>query len=247
MAFRDDISPIAATGAPVAATASGASNNGYLVSPTIDFLFLGGGSLLLFPIVFVLPLEGHQAAIAQSLFFLAFIVNYPHFMHSYQIFYRKFAGKAFGAEYNSLLKARYIFAGIIVPAMLILFFTFSVVRDDALMLGFGANLMFLLVGWHYVKQGYGILMVDAVYKRQYFQESDKRIFRFNAYVVWFTAWLVGNNAISQREFINLHYYTFETPAVVLYAMGVVAIASGGLATWVLIRRWRENGRSLPFN
>jgi hypothetical protein len=178
---------------------------------------------------------------------LSFALNYPHFAHSYQIFYRSFGRKAFGRDYHPVLRARHIVAGVVVPAALVLFFVVSVSSDDARLLGYGANLMFLLVGWHYVKQGYGILMVDAVFKRQFFQNADKLVFRLNGYAIWFLAWLSGNTAVSRHEFLTLQYYTFEAPAIALNLMGVLAAVTGVATVWILVRRWQANGRSLPYN
>ena len=59
-----------------------------------------------------------------------------------------------------VLRARYVVAGVVVPIALVLFFVVSVLRSDAVMLGYGANIMPFLVGWHYVRQGYGMLIVD---------------------------------------------------------------------------------------
>ena len=178
---------------------------------------------------------------------LSFVLNYPHFAHSYQNFYRNFGHKAFGRDYHTVLRARYIVAGVVVPAAMVVFFVVSISNGDARMLGYGANLMFLLVGWHYVKQGYGILMVDAVFKRQFFHNADKLVFRFNGYTIWFLAWLYGNTAVSQHEILTLHYYTFEAPAIALNLMGVLAAVTGVMTVWTLVRRWQANRGSLPYN
>ena len=211
MAFREDISQ-ADVGAP-GTVAGGADADRFLFGPVVDFICLGGGALILLPIIFALPLGPYKASIAQTMVLLSFAINYPHFAHSYQIFYRSFGRKAFSQEYHAILRARYIVAGIVVPIVLVLFFAISASNGNARMLGLGANLMFLLVGWHYVKQGYGILMVDAVLKRQFFSDADKKVLRLNGYMIWFLAWLLGNTAVHQRELLSLHYYTFDAPAI----------------------------------
>ena len=247
MAFREEISPAGTGIVGSGADASPARTDRYLIGPVTDFLCLGGGSLIVLPLIFVLPLEQFKEPISQIFVVVAFILNYPHFANSYQIFYRNFGRKAFGKDYETALRIRYIVAGIVVPAALVWFFTTSVLNDDAQMLGRAVNLMFLLVGWHYVKQGYGVLMVDAVFKRQYFQDTDKRILRINGYVVWFLSWLYSNTAVSQHELMNLHYYTFETPGYVLAGLGAVAVVTSVMAARVFVLRWRENGGSLPYN
>ncbi len=247
MAFRDDISQTETALAGAVGDAAAVRSDRYLFGPIIDFICLGGGSLIALPIIFALPLGPYKASIAQVMVLLSFVLNYPHFAHSYQIFYRQFNRKAFGEEYHVVLRVRYIFAGIVVPAALVLFFTGSVLSGDARVLGFAANLMFLLVGWHYVKQGYGILMVDAVYKRQFFTDPEKRLFRLNGYMVWFLAWLYGNTAVHRIELLNLQYYTFEAPVIALNLVTVIAVVTGVLSLWTMVRRWRANGGSLPYN
>ena len=68
----------------------------YLFTPLIDFLCLGGGSLLLFIPLMFLDVATFQPKVVATILFLAHFINSPHFAHSYQIFYRNFAGKAFG-------------------------------------------------------------------------------------------------------------------------------------------------------
>jgi hypothetical protein len=247
MVFWEDIYLGRAAGNRGAESSEANRSGRYLFGPTIDFLCLGGGSLILLPVLLVLPLDPFHASIGQALLYASFLVNYPHFANSYQLFYRRYHRKAFSCDLDATLRARYVFAGIIVPLALSLFFVGSVMSGNALMLGFAANLMALLVGWHYVKQGYGILMVDAAKKRRFFQETEKRIFRVNGYVVWLLAWLVGNRAFSQQEMLNLHYYTFETPVVVLVAVSGLAVATGTMTVISLMRCWWSNGGSLPYN
>jgi hypothetical protein len=50
----------------------------YLFGPVIDFLCLGGSSLLILPILMLVPVEGNRAVIV-----IAHFVNHPHFARSY--------------------------------------------------------------------------------------------------------------------------------------------------------------------
>lgn len=247
MVFWDDIYPRRAASIRGAEAGEAVRSGRYVFGPFIDFLFLGGGSLIFLPLLLLLPLDPYYSSIGQALLYASFLVNYPHFANSYQLFYRNYRCKAFSGEFEASLRTRYVVAGIIVPLVLSLFFVGSVMSGKALVLGFAANMMALLVGWHYVKQGYGILMVDAVKKRQSFQETEKRIFRVNGYAVWFLAWLVGNRAFSQQDFLHLHYYTFETPMIVLVLVSGIAAVTGAMTVISLLRCWRSNGGALPYN
>lgn len=219
----------------------------YLFGPVADFLCLGGSSLFLLPLIALLPSDGENEGLAAAMMLLSFIINHPHFAHSYQIFYRDFRHKAFGADSDAKLRPRYIVAGLIVPFLIALFFAVCLWRKDALMLGYAVNAMALLVGWHYVKQGYGMLMVDAALKRKYFPASDKTVLLANGYAVWFMAWLLGNDSVREMNFWNLKYYTFDMPDALLMVAGAIATVTGAMTAVVLARRWKANGGTLPFN
>jgi hypothetical protein len=133
----------------------------YLFGPVADFLMLGGSAFLILPVLFLVPLE-YEGVVAATMVFVAYLINYPHFAHSYQLFYRNFGRKVTGDGYDRGLQIRYIFAGIAVPLIMSGFFAYGAATANSRLLGYATNAMFFFVGWHYVKQGYGMLMVDAV-------------------------------------------------------------------------------------
>src|SRR5262249_36556371 len=72
----------------------------YVFGPVIDFLCLGGGSLIVCAaLVLFLPQGLPQAQQAGLTALLVTAINQPHFAHSYQLFYANFRDKAFGAAY----------------------------------------------------------------------------------------------------------------------------------------------------
>ena len=225
-----------------------ARRSGYLFGPVFDFLTLGGGSLIVCgAIALLLPNGIPIARFAVPITVLMLVINQPHFAHSYQMFYRNFREKAFGASYARALRLRYILAGLVVPAALIAFLAGTALSGSARMLGYGANLMFFLVGWHYVKQGYGILIVDSVQKRLMFSERAKTVFRINGYTCWITAWLGSIRALSEpNDYIGLTYFSFPVPQPVYDAAIVVAVLTTLAALFVLVQRWRE-AHTLPWN
>ena len=79
-----------------------------------------------------------------------------------------------GDGYDRNLQIRYVFAGIVVPLVMAVFFFYGSITGDARLLGYAGNMLGFFVGWHYVKQGYGLLMVDAVLKRLFFNDRDKK-------------------------------------------------------------------------
>lgn len=218
----------------------------YLFNPVVDFLCLGGSSLIILPLILMMPVAGYQEQVAGTMLIIAHLINHPHFAHSYQIFYRGFRIKAFTADLGRAMQVRYVFSGIVIPAMLAAFFAFCLLTADARLLGYAANVMALFVGWHYVKQGYGMLMVDAALKRQYFNASEKKVLLVNCYAVWVAAWLGFNDAIHERKLWGLQYFTFDFPDPIVIVSTVVAAATGIAAVGMLATRWRSTGR-LPVN
>ena len=232
---------------PVPTTLRAPRDRRFLVGPVTDFLCLGGITLLLFPIAFVLPEKEYAPVFLVGFLWAANLINHPHFAFSYQVFYENFRHKAFGPDNKRMLRARYVFAGIVVPVLLAAFLAYGVIGGNALLLGRSANLMGFLVGWHYVKQGYGMLMVDAALKRQFFDATEKKILLINSYALWLLTWLGGNWAFSQRKLWGIEYYMFHVPPALLTAAIGVAASTTIVMLIVLAVRWRANGGSLPVN
>ena len=219
----------------------------HLAGPVIDFLLLGGGSLLVLgclaltrpgPTIFV-PLA------AMSLV-LAHFINHPHFAASYQIFYRDFGDKAFGTHGDRQLRARYVFAGIVIPALLMGFFTLTLFTADPRRMAWAASLMLLLVGWHYVKQGYGIFIVGSVLQRRFLDKREKGVFLANAYACWTTYWLAANWMVSERNLWGLRHYMLKIPDAVLIAAISFAACTSVMAAFTVYRRLRQ-GKGISTN
>jgi hypothetical protein len=218
----------------------------YLFSPIFDFLCLGGGSLFVLGIIALLVPPSSTAIVAVTMMVLAHFVNNPHFAHSYQIFYGGFATKAFSWTTPPALRVRYILAGIIVPLALVTFFATTILRGHVVMLGFGINLMGFLVGWHYVKQGYGMIIVDAVLKKNYFSDQEKQVLSLNAYAVWIMSWLYVNHTIHQQNFFGLKGFVFDVPTAMLMMVAVIAALTGLVTFLVILRKGRDRRHVFPW-
>jgi hypothetical protein len=222
---------------------------GYLFSPAFDFLTLGGGSVVicgLLALLFPRGIPSAQQAVLITV--LMAIINQPHFAHSYQMFYRNFREKAFGASYPRGLRIRYMIAGLAVPFALIAYLAGAALAGSTRTLALGANLMFFLVGWHYVKQGYGILIVDSVQKRLMFSGRAKTILRLNGYACWILAWAGLNHAVSTGAwYLGFTYFSLPLPQPVYYAIIAAACCTSVATAAVLVQRWRESRGSLPWN
>lgn len=224
----------------------------YLFSPVIDFLCLGGGSFIIIGLVWwFLPKGLPRAQTLITTFVLVSLINNPHFAHSYQMFYRNFREKAFGS-YPQSLRWRYVFAGIVMPVTLAVFMAAGIVAGTIThshrYLAWVLPPMLFLTGWHYVKQGYGILMVDSAQKKSKFSDRAKLIFRVNAYACWILAWLLMNNGLTSKlhHFDGLSYFTFALPVPLFYAALVICEITSAAVLGIFYLRWRKTG-DLPWN
>jgi hypothetical protein len=220
------------------------STRAHLFGPAIDFLCLGGGSLLLIACLSLLRLYANiDVAIVGTSIFVAHFINNPHFANSYQLFYAKFRDKLTSTQYSKELRYRYAFAGIVVPIALGTFMASCILSDSVLMLSQAANIMVLLVGWHYVKQGYGILMVLSALEKKFFDNNQKRLLLMNAYCCWACFWLATNWLVSERNLWGIKHYMIAVPDSLLVASAGIAAVSSLLTLGMIFRKWRHRSVS----
>ncbi len=220
----------------------------YLNGPVSDFLLLGGGSLLA---LLALRWAMGDAAWARAwsagtTLALAHVINNPHFMHSYQLFYREFGAKL--SSYPPDLRLRYWLCGVVAPVALVAVMAWAVAARQPRALGLMTNLMFFLVGWHYVKQGYGMAVVDAAFKQAWFTDAEKRALLRNAYAVWLLSWLLLNRMLGgvASSYWGVEYAFIAIPAPLAWLACVVAIGCGLDLAWRLLRKQRR-GDAIAWN
>jgi len=194
-----------------------AADKKYIVSPLLDFILLGGGSLVLFPLIMyafpVAQIRTHNllpAFFAISLFF-NYVANFPHFLYSYQLLYQDFFKKATGAL-DKPLQALFIWASVVVPAAMVILFTYCYAYHDFILLGFAANIGVLISGWHYAKQAFGVLIVTSIYQKVFYTPWERKILVWNANILWCYVWIMLNTGMHSREFWHAKFYTLGFPS-----------------------------------
>lgn len=209
----------------------------HLFGPVADFMMLGGSSLIILPILLLLPVDQVKPGFVAATFLLSLVINYPHFAVSYRIFYENFATKvAAGHSPDPTLRYRYVFAGIVAPVVIVAVMLSAILRGDGQTLAWSFNVMVFFVGWHYVKQGYGMAMVDAVLKKRFFSDSEKKTFLANGYAVWFTAWALSNRTDDVIDYLGVDVANWKFPGVVLAAAVAATVATSAATARILIRR-----------
>lgn len=216
-----------------------------LVHPYLDIWLLGGFSYVaLLAVWLVTDVAGVNLKydLPWWAFYAAFVVNYPHFAYSYQLFYRGYVGRLFGDETETLNRLRLLLAGVVVPAVMIGYFAHVGMVKNRDMMGYGVSAMFFFVGWHYVKQGYGVLITASIYKGIFYKNWQKHILVINAYAVWVYAWMRGNAAVYKRDYYDIKYMAIDMPEGLVFWSGVVAAVTTALAIIALAKNFQASRR-----
>lgn len=209
----------------------------YLGGPVSDFIMLGGGTVFVYAFLLALPTATFEGHIGSLAFWLAFAINHPHFAVSYRIFYEGFGQKLAGVGHaDPTLRYRYLVAGVVAPVLLGVGFVAVAVTGNGGLLGYGYNLMAFFVGWHYVKQGYGMAMVDAALKRRFLSDFEKKVLLINGYAVWGFAYALANQTSEPIQYLGLTVRRFDLPNGIAWTLGVFLAATSATVLYTLARR-----------
>jgi hypothetical protein len=215
----------------------------------LEFSLVGGLTLLLFPLAWcgraLVGADDAELAIGFLTFHAAYLINDPHFAVTYLLFYRNVKERAFGRAFSTPQRLRYLIAGAVVPFGLAAWAITALATGSARALGLLFELMFLLVGWHYVKQGFGVLSVLSARRGVAFDLVERRVILAHCFAAWAHAWA---NPASQSKLVEekgvvytalAHPRGVEAFTFALFSLSTLALGA------VLFRKWRREGRLPP--
>lgn len=233
-----------AVAAPVEGARAGGARSRF-----VEFLLVGGATLFLFPLAWALRsvagLDRADYAFGFLTFYGAYVINDPHFAVTYCLFYRDARRRAFGAEYGLSYRIRYLVAGLAVPVLLIAWAALAIAFRSAQALGWMIQVMYLLVGWHYAKQGFGVLTVLTARRGARFAARERAAILAHCYAAWAFAW--ANPSVPGGEFEEkgVLYWAFAHPRWLEIAAGIALAASTVSLVFTLVAKWRREGRRMP--
>src|SRR6187401_1524466 len=106
----------------------------------IEFLLVGGATLVLFPLAWLLRkrigLDASELAVGFLTFHAAFLINDPHFAVTYLLFYKDARSRAWGDVFAPMQRARYIVAGLLAPLALLAWAIAALHTGSARAMGF---------------------------------------------------------------------------------------------------------------
>lgn len=210
---------------------------------------MGGYSLLAIFVIFFGLKDEWIAPLSIAMIFLANFMNHPHFMASYREFfeiYKNFKKN----EFNRPYKARWWFVAAVVPVILIILLSIGVYKaldgNDYVftiaILLYGAS-----VGWHYVKQGFGMAMSEAALKKCYWQASTRNWMLCNSYACWIFSMCLLFSAEGGVAYFGWMFSINEKifQIIIIPAALTFFVTSCGMALSVSrnIKIWKKEGKS----
>lgn len=211
-----------------------------LLHPKLDFWMMGGASLLIF--------LGYQlftgdntspSGVAYFMYYLSMLVNWPHFIASYQMLYQDRGRRIFR-------KPAFFWAGVVVPAVLVGIFALGFQRRDEIVFSVMVQVMFITVGWHYIKQIFGLMIVANARQNFFFTAFERRLILANFGTLWALSFLTGQASEREADFWGVKYDIVGMPTwsfTVAYALfGLTALAMLG----TFLKRYLRDG-SKPSN
>jgi hypothetical protein len=217
-------------------------------SALVEFLLVGGLTPFLYPLSWLarrtFGLDASEYAIGFLMFHAAHLINDPHFSVTYLLFYEDFRARAFGAAFPPSLRARYLVVGVLAPVVLLVWAGYGAVTRSAPALGALVQTMFLLVGWHYVKQGFGVLAVLSARRGVTYTGDERLLLLLHGYAGWAYAWASPadpGTLLEEKGVVFTSWARSVTLERVTFALFVASFA----AVVVMLARRARRERRLP--
>jgi hypothetical protein len=217
----------------------------------VEFLAVGGVTPFLFPIAWLLRrrfgLDASELAVGFLCFHAAHVINDPHFSVTYLLFYKDVKRRAMGDAWSAAQRARYVVAGFVVPVALAAWAGGALWARSAVGLGALIQTMFFLVGWHYVKQGFGVLTALAARRGVFFGALERRVLLAHSFAAWAYAWASPADPGTEVEERGVVYTTVAHGVALERTTFVVFVLSAAAVAAVLVARHRRRERFPPLS
>lgn len=208
-------------------TTSAALRRSSLISPLVDFLCVGGLSIL---VLVPLLLTGRTDLVligAGAQAWLATLINMPHFMASYRLVYG-----------SRKMMSEHKWAAIYLPALMLVYMAVAVwqAQSSQAMVYVFITISSVYLAWHYTGQVWGMMASFAFLSGRSFDATERRLVRTSLRILlgWHLAWFL--------------YTQLRDPTRVEWIYRVASFATIvalGLGAAGLVRMWRRTQLAPP--
>lgn len=224
----------------------GTTRTGAWQARALEFLLVGGATLVLFPLAwlcrYAVGLDASELAVGFVMFHATHVINDPHFAVTYVLFYKDARHRAFGSAFAPSQRLRYLVAGVLVPLGLAAWAAVALVTHSATTMGWMIQLMFFLVGWHYVKQGFGVLMVLSARRGVRFSPLERAVVLAHCFAGWAYAWASPADPGRTLEEKGVVFTSIAHPPGLERVTRIAFFLSTLPLLGVLVKKWRTEGR-----
>ncbi len=214
-----------------------------------EWLLVGGATFVLLPLAWLLRralgLDAADYAFGFTMFYAAYVINDPHFAVTYLLFYKNVRRRALSPEVALAARVRYIVAGFVAPAALVVWAGCAIAFRSAQALGWMVQLMFLLVGWHYTKQGFGVFSVLSARRGVHVTARERGVILGHCYAGWAFAWANPATKAGEFEEKGVVYWAPAHPRWLELLTGAALALSTVALVVLLVGMWMRTRRTLP--
>lgn len=206
---------------------------------SMQVMLVGGFSLISFFFVKLMGSAQTDTSTSWFIYYFSFIVNFPHFLVSYQLLYWDFRDRAF-------TNYRYIVATIVSPGILIGLLLYGLTKPDSVMLGHILNAMYFFVGWHYIKQTFGVVSVCNSKEKVFYNKEERFALKGFLYGIWAMSWVSLNLAGAEYAMEGIPYTSFSLPAATMdWTYGIMTVF-GLYCVWMGYKKYIREGKVISF-
>ena len=211
-----------------------------ILSPVVDFLLVGGLSII---VLVPLLLSGRSDLViigAGAQAWIATVVNMPHFMASYRIVYR---------SRESILKHKW--ASIYIPAILAVYIVVAVwdAQTSPVLVVILVSVSSAYLAWHYTGQVWGMMASYAYLDGQKFENDERFLIRTGLRILlaWHVTWFLVTQ-LRDPSRVRPVYLVISAGTLVAFVLGVIGLAkmrrrtgklppARALVAWLAIFVW----------
>lgn len=205
-----------------------------------EALVVGGFSLIVF---FFLKLTSNlqtDDSTSWFIYYFSFVVNFPHFLVSYQLLY-------WDSKEHLFSKPRFLVASVIAPGILLGILSYGLFKPDIVTLGHTLNAMYFFVGWHYIKQTFGVVSVCNSHEKIYFNKQERFAVKGFLYSIWAMSWVALNSTGSEYQMEGIPYRSFQFSPVWMSTAYTVLAAFALLGIYLGYQKYIREGRVISWS
>jgi hypothetical protein len=189
-----------------------------ILTPTLDFLAVGGLSIICF---LPLLLSGRSDLVlvgAGAQAWLGTAINMPHFMASYRLVYRDRA---------SIMKHKW--ASIYVPLILLVSVAVALweAQRSPFLVIILATVSSVYLAWHYTGQAWGMMASHAYLSGMTWEPAERALVRWSLriLIVWHVTWFFYRaSQLRNPEIVRPLYDAAVFASLIAFALGIIAFA-----------------------